>query len=147
MRLLDPCCGAGTIPIEAAAAGRELSIVGSDRDRVAIRAAGANGEGTSISWVTADAGLLPLARGSVDLVVTNPPWDRQVPAAGLLARRPHRFWHELRRVLQPDGRAVVLLTDADDRLPDAEKAGLTTHDRRQVSLFGARPEIAVLKPS
>jgi hypothetical protein len=29
----------------------------------------------------------------------------------------------------------------------AEKAGLTTHDRRQVSLFGAHPEIAVLKPS
>jgi 23S rRNA G2445 N2-methylase RlmL len=147
VRFLDPCCGAGTIPIEAASVGRGLSIVGSDQDGGAIRAAMANGKGTPISWVTADAGLLPLARGTVDVSVTNPPWDRQVPAAGLLARDPQSFWQELRRVLKPDGRAVVLLTDADDRLTHAEKAGLTAHDRRQGSLFGAHPEIAVLKPS
>ena len=143
-RLLDPCCGVGTIPIEAA--DQELSIIGSDRDKDAITAAKANGEGTSISWMTADAGSLPVTSGSVDLVVTNPPWDRQVPAAGLLARQPHRFWQELRRVLRPDGRAVVLLTDADTRLLDAKKAGLTTHDRRPISLFGAHPEIVVLRP-
>lgn len=145
-RLLDPCCGVGTIPIEAAATGHRLSIAGSDRDTDAITAAMANGEGTSISWMTADAGSLPLASGSVDLVVTNPPWDRQVPVAGLLAHHPHRLWHELRRVLRPDGRAVVLLTAADDRLLDAKKAGLTTQDRRPVSLFGAHPEIVVLSP-
>ncbi|WP_277207500.1 methyltransferase domain-containing protein [Isoptericola croceus] len=146
-RVLDPCCGVGTIPIEAAAAGGAMSIIGSDHDRVAIRAAKANGEGTSISWVTADAGSLPLAHRSVDLVVTNPPWNRQVPPAGLLADHPTRFWRELRRVLQPQGRAAVLLPDADDHLVDATKAGLTTHDRRLVSVFGAHPEIVVLQPS
>ncbi len=143
-RLLDPCCGVGTIPIEAA--DQEMSIIGSDRDTDAIAAAKANGEGTSISWMTADAGSLPVTSGSVDLVVTNPPWGRQVPAAGLLARHPNRFWQELRRVLTPDGRAVVLLTDADPRLLDAKKSGLTTHHRRPISLFGAHPEIVVLRP-
>jgi tRNA (guanine6-N2)-methyltransferase len=146
VRLLDPCCGVGTIPLEAAAVGGGLTIVGSDQDWRAIRAAVANGAGASVRWMTADAGLLPLARCSVDLVVTNPPWDRQVPTAGLLAGHPDRFWQELRRVLRPDGRAVVLLTDGDDRLMDAEKAGLTAIDRRQVSLFGAHPEIVILRP-
>jgi tRNA (guanine6-N2)-methyltransferase len=145
-RLLDPCCGAGTIPIEAAALGGGLSIVGSDHDSVAVRAAKANGEGTAINWMTADAGLLPLASGSVDLLITNPPWGRQVAAAGVLVRHPYRFWAELGRVLRPGGRAVVLLTDADARLVEAERMGLRTSDRRQVSLFGARPEIAILKP-
>ena len=143
-RLLDPCCGVGTIPIEAA--GQGLSIIGSDRAGDAIRAAQANDERAQITWMMADAASLPLQRATVDLVVTNPPWDRQVPASGLLARQPDRFWHELRRVLRPNGRAVVLLTDADMRLLDAKKAGLTTHDRRPISLFGAHPEIAVLKP-
>jgi tRNA (guanine6-N2)-methyltransferase len=146
-RLLDPCCGVGTIAIEAAAACRALSIVGSDHDSAAVEAAKANGAGMPITWVTADAGSLPLARRSVDLVVTNPPWDRQVSPAGLLAHHPHTFWHELRRVLQPRGRAVVLLSDADHRLMDADEAGLTTLDRRRVSLFGTHPEIVVLKPT
>jgi 23S rRNA G2445 N2-methylase RlmL len=137
----------GTIPLEAAAVGGGLRIVGSDQDRRAIEAAVANGAGASVRWMTADAGLLPLARCTVDLVVTNPPWDRQVPTAGLLAGHPQRLWQELGRVLRADGRAVVLLTDGDDRLMDAEKAGLTTIDRRQVSLFGAHPEIVVLQPS
>jgi 23S rRNA G2445 N2-methylase RlmL len=139
-RLLDPCCGAGTIPIEAA--DHKLTIIGSDYDPAAIEAARTNGSG--ITWLTADAGSLPLASGSIDLVITNPPWDRQVPAAGLFK---HHFWPELRRVLHSDGRAVVLLTEADTRLLNAKKAGLTTHTRHPISLFGAHPEIAVLRRS
>ncbi|WP_148256571.1 methyltransferase domain-containing protein [Kribbella flavida] len=145
--VLDPCCGAGTIPIEAASIGRQLSVLGSDRNRDAVGAAQANGAGSSIRWLIADAGSLPLASNSVDLAVSNPPWDRQVPAAGVLARRPQRFWRELHRVLRPDGRAVVLLTEADDRLRDAEKAGLALHSRHPISLFGAHPEVVLLNPS
>jgi 23S rRNA G2445 N2-methylase RlmL len=144
MRLLDPCCGAGTIPIEAAATARQLSIIGSDQNTTAIKTAKANGAGTSIDWLTADAGQLPLPTNSVDLVITNPPWDRQVSATGLLARHPNRFWHELRRVLTPNGRAVVLLTDTDNHLLAAEKAGLTPHHRRPISLSGTHPEITIL---
>lgn len=147
MRLLDPCCGAGTIPIEAAAAHPYLSIVGSDQDSAAIRTAQANGKATTINWLTADAAQLPLASGSIDVIITNPPWNRQVPPAGLLAHHPHHFWHELRRVLHPAGRAVVLLTDADDRLAEAESAGLATHARHHISLSGTHPEIAILHAS
>jgi len=40
----------------------------------------------------------------------------------------------------------VLITDGDDRLTDAEEAGLTPIDRRQVSFFGAHPELVILQP-
>jgi len=79
-----------------------------DRDAAALRAASANAVGTTIRWAVADAGQLPLAARSVDLVISNPPWGRQVRAGGLLAADPAGLWRELRRALAPHGRAVSL---------------------------------------
>lgn len=138
--LLDPFCGTGTIPIEAAAEG--LRVVAGDRDPTALAAAMTNAGTRRISWLTADAASLPLADGSIDLVVTNPPWARQVTPTGELARHPDRFWRELRRVLHPEGRALLLLHDAD--LGGAARAGLTVLDRRPVSLSGRHPEVVRL---
>lgn len=135
-RLLDPFCGTGTIPIEAAMAGC-VSIVGSDRDLGAVAAARVNGRATSVGWVVADAGRLPVVEA--DLVVSNPPWGRQVPAAGILAKAPWRFWRELRRVLRPDGRAVLLMPGA------RPGAGFEVVDRIPVSVSGQHPEIVVVR--
>lgn len=139
--LLDPFCGTGTIPIEAAHMG--LRIVAGDRDPEALASARTNAGTRRISWLTADAAGLPLADGAIDLVVTNPPWARQVAPAGALARHPERFWHELRRVLRPAGRALLLLPDAE-QLAGAEHAGLTVEARRPVSLSGRHPEVVRL---
>ncbi|RZQ62429.1 methyltransferase domain-containing protein [Amycolatopsis suaedae] len=145
-RLLDPCCGVGTVAVEAARSGTALSIVAGDVNPAAVAAAAANGVGTAVAWTLADAGRLPVASGSVDLVVTNPPWGRQVSPAGTLARRPPRFWTELRRVLRPDGRAVLLVPDAAALLAGAATHGLTPVARRAVSLSGAHPEVVTLEP-
>ncbi|AVT31386.1 RNA methyltransferase [Plantactinospora sp. BC1] len=144
-RLLDPCCGAGTIPVEAALSGRSLSIVGSDIDRAVVAIAAGNGRDTPVGWVVADAGRIPLSDDAVDLVLTNPPWDRQVPFAGILAGQQRRFWTELRRVLRPNGRAVLLLSDVDGQLPDVEATGLALRQRYPISLSGTHPEIVVLR--
>ncbi|MEN3611423.1 methyltransferase domain-containing protein [Plantactinospora sp. ZYX-F-223] len=143
--LLDPCCGAGTIPVEATRSDRALSIVGGDIDPAVVAIAAGNGRGTPVGWVVADAGRIPLPDGVVDLVVTNPPWNRQVPFAGILARRQRRFWTELRRVLRPAGRAVLLVSDVDGQLPDAEAAGLAVRQRHPISLSGTHPEIVTLR--
>jgi hypothetical protein len=101
MTVLDPCCGAGTLLLESP--GRRL---GFDVSRVALGHARANG---LADVGVADAGRLPVADGSVDRVLVNPPWDRQAhPCAGL-AVAPDRLWHSIRRILRPDGAVAALL--------------------------------------
>ncbi|WHT22454.1 methyltransferase domain-containing protein [Crossiella sp. CA-258035] len=142
-RVLDPCCGAGTLAVEAALGGAEV-VLGLDRDAGAVAAARVNGAaaglGGGIGWGVADAGRLPVSDGAIDLVLCNPPWDRQVPPTGVLARRPQRFWRELRRVLRPGGRAVLLLPA--NALP---RAGFQLLDRLPISLSGQHPEIVTVR--
>lgn len=132
-RVVDPFCGTGTIAIEAA--HLHTAALGVDVNPAAIAAAIANTPGSAgrVGWVVGDAGRLPVAGGSVDLVVGNPPWGRQVAVVGAA----DRFWREVRRVLVPGGRAVLLVHDADLR-------GLPVVERRPVSLFGAWPEIVTI---
>lgn len=143
-RLLDPFCGTGTIAIEAAT-GRGVVVLAGDHDPTAVEAARANAGTRAVGWFTADAGRLPLGDGAVDLVVTNPPWARQVRAAGALAREPRRFWRELRRVLRPGGRALLLVPDADRRAAEAARAGLVCRERRPVRLAGTWAEVVELR--
>ncbi|MBB2908868.1 SAM-dependent methyltransferase [Streptosporangium becharense] len=140
-RVLDPCCGAGTLLVEAGALQPEARLHGFDLDPDALRAARANAAGSpAVTLRPADAGDLPLPDGSVDRVVCNPPWGAQVDARGLLGAAPSRWWGELRRVLVPDGMAVVLIPDADD-LATAIRQRLTPVHLQQVRLSGARSYI------
>src|SRR5690606_3749488 len=77
-RLIDPCCGSGTILIEAGLLGANAQ--GGDLDAEAVAAARANAQAAQIAipieqW---DARSLPLPPASVDRVVSNLPWGRQV---------------------------------------------------------------------
>ncbi|RCG31700.1 methyltransferase domain-containing protein [Sphaerisporangium album] len=147
--VLDPCCGAGTLLVEASAIAARARLVGLDRDPDAVRAAARNGS-PGIAWAVADAGRLPLPGASVERVLVNPPWRRQVAASGTLLRGDRPLWRELGRVLAPGGRVVALVHEpgARPRLADlAAEAGLTVRRTIEVSLSGAHPLIAVLTPS
>ncbi|WP_283136613.1 methyltransferase domain-containing protein [Rhizohabitans arisaemae] len=145
-RVLDPCCGAGTLLIEAERAQPLGRFQGYDLDPAALRAARVNAAGsTAVRVGAADAGDLPLADGSVDRVVANPPWGAQVRAGGRLAGAPERWWAEIRRVLTPTGSAVVLIPDTGD-LAAAIRYGLVPTYVQQVSLFGSRPSVVRLVP-
>jgi tRNA (guanine6-N2)-methyltransferase len=109
--VLDPSCGAGTLLIEAYRP--DARLLGVDIDGAALAAAAANASGLPIRWLRADAGRLPLAAGSVDRLVVNPPWGRQARARGRLAETPARLWSEAWRVLRPAGRFVALLHQRD----------------------------------
>jgi tRNA (guanine6-N2)-methyltransferase len=95
MTVLDPCCGAGTLLLESP--GHRLGL---DVSPDALACARSNGQH---AVARADAGLLPVASGSVDRVLVNPPWDRQAHPRGRLAADPNLLWREVRRVLRPDG--------------------------------------------
>lgn len=124
--LLDPMCGAGTILAEQIElsklrkAGR-VEVWGGDRDMNMLRAAVSNLHGVGpallVHW---DATKLPLPAESVDRVVSNPPFGKQMSTPEEVGPLYRAAVKEYNRVLRPGGRAVLLVSDAD-ALRDAVK--------------------------
>ena len=135
--ILDPLCGAGTILIEAALAGG--SPWGGDSEAPALLAARANARGANIAlhlqqW---DARSLPLRSGSIDRIVTNLPWGRQVQVDEEMSGFYGAVCAEFERVLARSGQ-VVLLTNLVD-LVRFERLELVSS--LPISLFGQQPAI------
>lgn len=144
--VLDPCCGAGTLLIEAALARPGARLYGFDLSPDAVAAARANAAAVPVHVDRGDAGRLPLPDASVDRVLCNPPWGAQVHPRGLLADSPSRWWTELRRVLVPDGAAVLLLPTSET-LTDAIRHGLVPVHVQGVRISGAQSFIVGLRPA
>jgi len=115
--VLDPMCGAGTILAEvlelARAEGIRLAAVwGGDLESNALRATGPNlrrlGHVLLARW---DARSLPLPDRSVDRIVCNPPFGKQLSRPEDIGPLYQRFLRECERVLRPGGRSVLLASD------------------------------------
>jgi 23S rRNA G2445 N2-methylase RlmL len=114
--VLDPMCGAGTILAEILEATRGRSagvqVCGGDVDAVALRAAGPNlrrlGHALLARW---DATRLPLPDQSVDRLVSNPPFGKQLGRPEEVGILYQRMLREYDRVLRPFGRSVLLVSD------------------------------------
>jgi SAM-dependent methyltransferase len=104
-RLLDPCCGSGTIVSEALAAG--WGVLGSDIDAEAVTAARANVPGTLIQ--RDDVLHLPHPDGGFNAVVTNLPFGRQFRPDRDFAAWMRGALTEAARVTRPGGRVIVLV--------------------------------------
>jgi tRNA (guanine6-N2)-methyltransferase len=117
--VLDPMCGAGTILAEQIElskirkAGR-VETWGGDRDMNMLRAAASNlhrvGPAVLALW---DATRLPLADESVDRVVCNPPFGKQLSSPEEIGPLYRAAVRESNRVLKPGGRAVLLVSEPD----------------------------------
>ncbi|MCC6805540.1 MAG: methyltransferase domain-containing protein, partial [Anaerolineae bacterium] len=114
------------------------SARGGDLDAEAVEAARTNAHAASVDirLETWDARSLPLEAASVDYVVSNLPWGRQIPAdAGLYAA----VCREVERVLAPGGSAVLLTSTPE--LLTFERLHL--RQSIEISLFGQTPTISV----
>jgi 23S rRNA G2445 N2-methylase RlmL len=81
-RILDPCCGTGTLLFEAKRLTLDVVTIGSDIDRNSLLAAASNRPNALCRWVQADLGRLPYRDGFADCVLANLPWGRRVQAKG-----------------------------------------------------------------
>jgi tRNA (guanine6-N2)-methyltransferase len=136
-KVLDPLCGAGTILIEAALAGG--SPWGGDSEGPALLASRANASGAhvALSLYNWDARRLPLGSGSMDRVVTNLPWGRQVQVDEEMAVFYAAVCVEFERVLAESGQ-IVLLTNLVDLVHFEH---LELKSSTPISLFGQQPVI------
>ena len=130
-------------PDRGALARPGLTCVGYDINPAVVELARSNARRADVDvrFEHADATALPTESGSVDRIVSNPPWGRAVLASAPLARA----WCEMVRVLRSDGR--VSLLGPDDLVRDAGAAlPLRAALRTPVSLLGQHVAISVLSP-
>lgn len=136
-KVLDPCCGTGTILVEAAKGGAIGE--GGDAHQTAVEVARLNTRTANVvacieQW---DACALPLPNDYIDRIVTNLPWGRQIRVDRGLASFYKGVYAELNRVLKPAGR-IALLTNVPHLV---ECEDWHCDNRVEISLFGQRPTI------
>ncbi len=136
--VLDPMCGAGTLLAERLAAAQQgrgscAAVWGGDVDFSAVRAAAVNlrrlGPALLARW---NATRLPLASATVDRIVANPPFGKQLSSPDEVVPLYHSMLREYDRVLRPSGQAVLIVSAAAALRSAARAVGWKT--RRQLSI-------------
>jgi tRNA (guanine6-N2)-methyltransferase len=121
--VLDPMCGAGTILAEAYIATRQwesrrdrpfpITLSGGDIDPHHVRFAKANLRHVAeIPVQTWDARSLPMRGSSVDRVICNLPFGKQMSTPEEIGPLYESAVKQMDRVLRPQGRAVLLVAEA-----------------------------------
>ena len=115
--VVDPMCGAGTIMGEQIELSKQrraghVQIVGGDLEFNGLRAAVSNlrrvGPALLTHW---DARRLPLPRNSVDRIISNPPFGKQMASPEEIGPLYRAMIREYDRVLKDGGRAVLLVSE------------------------------------
>jgi 23S rRNA G2445 N2-methylase RlmL len=146
--LLDPMCGAGTILAEYLEGFRKQRdvrpAVGGDVERGAVWAAAANlrhlGQALLAQW---DARRLPLAGGTVDRVVCNPPFGKRLGSPAAVGPLYRAVVAECDRVLRPAGVVALLVSDAAALRAAAREVGWKPLRQLVVRVLGQPAVISV----
>lgn len=112
-RMLNMCCGSGTLMIERLGMGRAASTTGVDISADALRCADANlraaGHRTSATLLRADCGVLPLRTASVDTITADLPYG-MLSGGGNISALYRAALTESARVAAPDASLVLITT-------------------------------------
>ena len=119
MTVLDPMCGAGTILAETIDVARRrrgdpVRVMGGDIDPNAVFVASQNTEKLGpVDLARWDATRLPLSPASVDRIVCNLPFGKQLSSPEEIVPLYQAAAREWDRILRPGGRAVLLVAEQD----------------------------------
>lgn len=146
---LDPMCGAGTILIERAQAGRYTHLYGGDIRPEAVEASLKNVRNkykpiTIQEW---DARDLPFENQSIDKIVCNLPFGKQIGSPEENQELYGVFLGEAARVLKQGGRAVLLTSEHGlfkKRLGSYQELKLL-REERSIKILGCLATIFVLE--
>ncbi len=125
--ILDPFCGTGGILLEGQILG--CRVIGSDMDRFMLAGCRQNLPGAEV--MCADATGLPLPDNSVDAVATDLPYGHSVC---IRAESMNKLYNdslaEIRRVLKPGGRAVVVTHQDIRNIAESHFTIVQFHEQR-----------------
>lgn len=147
--VLDPMCGAGTIMGEQIELSKQrragrVEVLGGDIDKIALRAAAANlkrvGPALLAQW---DAVRLPIAPNSVDRVISNPPFGKQLASPEEIGPLYRALVRESDRALKDDGRAVFLASYMQPLRDAARLVGWQPQKQVNVRVLGQAATISV----
>jgi tRNA (guanine6-N2)-methyltransferase len=149
MTVLDPFCGAGTILAEQIELSRRrraghVTIVGGDLEAQAVYCATTNlerlGPSSICRW---NATRLPLPIASIDRIVTNPPFGKQLASLAEITRLYPLMVREWNRVLMPGGRVVVLVAEQEPLRDAAMKQNWMPMRELSVRVLGQQAVLSV----
>jgi 23S rRNA G2445 N2-methylase RlmL len=145
--LLDPMCGAGTILGEQLARGRpyaRVKVVGGDLSAQALRIADANLRRVGLALLSRwDAARLPLPDHFADRIVSNPPFGKKLGEPEEIRPLYREMIRSYDRVLRPNGRAVLLVSDQGTLKDAVRTVGWKSERDVRVRILGQRATISV----
>lgn len=152
--VLDPMCGAGTLLAEAilSTKGRissdgmawQLRCIGGDIEASHVRAAQANLRQFDVTDLrTWDARAMPLEDESVDRIVSNPPFGKQLSTPEEIGPLYREVVFEMDRILRGGGKAVLIVADARALREAVQRVGWKQQRQVQVRMLGQRSVIGV----
>ena len=113
-RMLNLCCGSGTLVIERLGMGAATSVTGVDISASALQCADANlraaGHRSSVSLVQADCARLPIPDASVDTINADLPYGMLRNDSGDIASLYHSALAESARVAAAEASMVLITT-------------------------------------
>ena len=154
--VLDPMCGAGTLLAEAYLATKDkrsaegtgwpMNWLGGDLESGHTRAALVNLRQFHIADIrTWDARELPLEDASVDRILSNPPFGKQLSTPEEIVPLYRQTVREMDRVLRPNGKAVLIVSDAKALRAAVERVGWKEQRHVQLRMLGQRGFIGVYR--
>jgi len=157
--VLDPMCGAGTLLAEGVelvrdrkrdgVEGWDVTFLGGDIESRHVRFAETNLRKVgAVRFETWDARKLPLEDASIDRIVCNPPFGKQMSTPEEIRPLYKQTVREMDRVLKPGGKAVLLVSDVNALKEAIEPVGWKKQRAVNVRILGQRSAIGVYrKPS
>ena len=118
-RMLNVCCGSGTLMIERLGMGRAASVTGVDISADALQCADANlraaGHRSSVTLLRGDCGALPLRSASVSAITADLPYG-MLSGGGNISELYCAALTESARVAAPNASLVLITTRRRDLL-------------------------------